>query len=112
MQDSQFGFRYSWADLQPIRPLATTAFIVQIIGAVLGWWLAPFPVFNVNIIAGGFAASFPGFLIGLLIQLCVNPVALREQSVMVRRMGLISLLFSLLVFILAPQVAQGPMQAE
>ena len=99
MKDSQFGFQYSAEDLQPVRPLFVTVIVVQVIGALLGFWLAPFPTFHANVIAGGFSASFPGFLAGLLIQHRVNPAALQDNRVMVRRMGLIALLFSLLVFV-------------
>jgi len=52
------------------------------------------------VIAGGFAASFPGFLAGLLVQRRVNSAAIGDNRVMVRRIGLIALLFSLLVFVL------------
>ncbi len=76
MKDSQFGFQYSTEDQQPIRPLFTT-----------------------NVIAGGFSASFPGFLVGLLVQRRLDPAALQDNRVMVRRMGLIALLFSLLAFV-------------
>jgi hypothetical protein len=89
MKDSQFGFQYSTEDLQPIRPLFTTTVIVQVIGALLGFWLAPFPTFQANVIAGGFSASFPGFLVGLLVQRRLDPAALQDNRVMVRRMGLI-----------------------
>jgi len=99
MKDSQFGFNYSSEDLQVVRPLFTTVVIVQVIGALLGFLLSPFPTFHANVIAGGFAASFPGFLIGLLIQRRVNSAAIPDNRVMVRRMGLIALLFSLLVFV-------------
>ena len=100
MKDSQFGFQYTREDLQPVRPLFTTMVIVQVVGALLGFLLSPFPTFNANVIAGGFAASFPGFLVGLLVQRRVNPAAIEDNRVMVRRMGLLALLFSLLVFVL------------
>jgi membrane protein YqaA with SNARE-associated domain len=75
MKDSQFGFHCTREDLEPVRPLYTTMVIVQVVGALLG------------------------FLIGLLIQRRRDSAALQDNRVMVRRIGLIALLFSLPVFV-------------
>ena len=99
VKDSQFGFQYTREDLQPVRPMYTAMVVVQLIGALSGYLLAPFPTFQANVIAGGFAASFPGYLVGLLVQQLTNPAAIGDNRVMVRRIGLIALLFSLLVFV-------------
>ena len=99
MKESQFGFQYSQEDLRPVLPLFGTMVIMQAIGALSGFLLAPFPAFQANVIAGGFVASFPGFLAGLLVQRLKNPAAIDDNRVMVRRIGLVALLFSLLVFV-------------
>jgi hypothetical protein len=99
MNESQFGFDYSWEDLKPVRPLVVVTFIVQSVGMLVGYRLAPHASLAANLFAGGALATCPGFLLGLLVQFRLDAMALRENSRMVIRIGLLSLLFSLLGFI-------------
>jgi len=99
MKESPFGFEYSWNDLGPVRPLFVAVLIAQVLGAALGLWIARFPFWFDNLWAGGALASFPGFLLGLPIQMHLRPGSLTENRVMVRRMGLIALLLSAAVFV-------------
>ena len=94
MKESPFGFEYSWEDLRPIRPLAIVTFVAQLIGMAVGLWLAKYPSWFENLWTGGAIATFPGFLPGLPVQMRVLPGSISEHSVMVRRMGLVSLLLS------------------
>jgi hypothetical protein len=100
MRESQFGFEYSWSDLKPVWPLALTVLIGQLGGAALGYYVAKNPSAFANIWAGGALATFPCFLIGILIQWLRNAAALNENRVMVRRLGLIALVLSLAVFVM------------
>lgn len=99
MRQSPFGFEYSWEDLRPVRPLFVTVIVAQIIGAVLGLWTARFPSWFDNLWCGGAFATFPGFLLGLPIQIRLRPGSLGEIRVMVRRMGLIVLLLFAAAFV-------------
>lgn len=90
MKESQFGFEYSWSDLRPIRALAVVVFGAQIIGAALGLMLPRFPRWFESMWFGGALATFPAFLIGLLVQARLKPGSLSEHKVMVRRLGLIA----------------------
>ena len=99
MRESQFGFEYSWDDLQPIRLLALTVAGSQIAGAILGLWVSVYPSWFANLWAGAALATFPSFLVGLLLQFWVNRASLSEHRVMVRRLGLIALVLSLSVFV-------------
>lgn len=100
MKESQFGFEYSWDDLKPIRPLAVTALVGQLSGAGLSLLLPTYASTFANLWAGGAVATFPSFLLGLLIQHQLNPDAIRENRTMVRRFGLVALVLSLSVFIM------------
>jgi hypothetical protein len=91
-------FEYSWEDLQAIRPLMVTSLVVQLLGAALGLWLAALPSRFMNIWTGGALATFPGFLMGMAIQVYLRPGSIGENHVMVRRRGFIALLLSLSVF--------------
>jgi hypothetical protein len=102
MRESAFGFSYSWSDLQPVRALAVTALVAQLVGAGVGVWVARYPEWFDNLWAGGAIATFPGYAIGLLIQHRVKPGSLTENLVMVRRMGLIALVLTLAGFIFPP----------
>jgi len=90
MRENQFGFEYSWSDLQPVRALAITMLIAQLVGALSGLWIARFPAWFDNLWAGGAIATFPGYAIGLLIQRNFKPGSLTENVVMVRRIGLVA----------------------
>jgi hypothetical protein len=100
MKESQFGFSYSWGDLQPVRPLFLTMLVAQVLGAAVALWLAAYPSWFDNAWTGGAAATFPGFLVGLSIQYRLRPVAVSEHRVLVRRMGLLALVFSLAAFVM------------
>ena len=100
MKESQFGFEYTWSDLKPIKPLAISVVVGQIAGAALGFYVAKYPSAFANIWAGGALATFPAFLLGLLVQLRVNRSALADHRVMVRRFGMIALLLFLAVFVM------------
>jgi len=99
MRESQFGFEYTWADLQPVRPLAVATFVAQVIGAAIGLAVSAYPSWFANLWAGGALATFPGFLLGLLLQYLLNAERIREHRVMVRRMGIIALVLTLSVFV-------------
>ena len=94
MRESQFGFQYSWADLQPIRPLAVTVLVAQV-GGLLSCLLFPrFPGWFENLWFGGALATFPGFVVGAVVQASLQPGSLGTNGVMVRRFGLVALLLS------------------
>ena len=99
MKESQFGFEYTWRDLQAIRPLTVTVYVAQIIGGISGLLLAPYVSWLGNLWAGAAIATFPSFLLGLLIQFRLDPVRIKENRVMVRRFGLVALALSLSVFV-------------
>ena len=94
MDESPFGFSYSWRDLRPVRPLFLTAMLVQLLGGEFGLWAARFPTWTEDLCTGLALATFPGFLLGLPIQVHLRPGSIVENRVMVRRMGLLALLFS------------------
>lgn len=91
MRESQFGFHYTWEDMRPVRPLIVTVVAVQILGAIAGLVASVFPSWFANLWGGAALVTFPGYLLGLLIQRQVNVERIREHIVMVRRMGLIAL---------------------
>jgi len=99
MDESQFRIEYSWEDLKPVRPLVVTLIATQLAGCLIGFWLHRYSTFAANLWAGGALATFPGFLLGLLIQLRISTAAISDNKVMVRRIGLIALLLTLLVFV-------------
>jgi hypothetical protein len=103
MRESPFGFSYSWADLAPIRPLTVTVFVAQILGAAGGLLFSSSPDNLARIWAGGALATFPGFLVGLLVQWKIRAEALSENATMVRRLGLIALLLSLAAAAMPPK---------
>jgi hypothetical protein len=95
MRESQLGFQYSWADLQPVRALAITVLVAQLAGALLGFFFAAQSSWFMRLWLGGALATFPAFLVGLAIQSRIRPGSIGENRVMVRRLGLIALLLSL-----------------
>ena len=103
MRESPFGFSYSWADLAPIRPLTMTVFFAQILGASGGLLFSSSPDNFARLWAGGALATFPGFLVGLLVQWKIRAEALSENATMVRRLGLVALLVSLVAAAMPPK---------
>ena len=95
MKESQFGFEYSWSDLQPVRALAVTVVVAQICGGLLGLFFAPQETAFVKLWFGAALATFPAFFAGLVIQAKLRPGSIGENMVMVRRLGLIAALLSL-----------------
>jgi uncharacterized membrane protein len=100
MKESPFGFQYSWEDLRPVRPLMVTVIAAQLIGAAAGLWGLKFAEWFLNLWAGGALATFPGFLAGLLVQRAIDEECLSVNRVMVRRLGLVSLVLSLSVLLM------------
>lgn len=102
MQESQSDFSCSWADLRPIRGLVVTLLVMQIVGAIAGllllghnmWWF-------LRLWFGGAVVTFPAFLVGLVIQGRLRPGSINENRVMVRRLGVISLLLTIAALLIA-----------
>jgi hypothetical protein len=98
VKESQLGFRYTWADLQPVRVLALTVAIAQGLGAFVGLW---FPVRGDHFLGlwvGAAVAILPAFLLGAALQSKLHPGSLGENRVMVRRLGMLALLFLVVGF--------------
>ncbi|WP_440224246.1 hypothetical protein ACQQ2N_03265 [Dokdonella sp. MW10] len=95
MKESQFGFSYSWRDLEPIRALSVVVLGAQVLGAALGFLLPRFSHWFESMWFGGALATFPAFLLGMFIQDRWKPGSLKEHKVMVLRLGLIAALLSL-----------------
>jgi hypothetical protein len=100
MEENQFGFEYSWADLQPIRLLMLVVISFQVAGSVLGLWVAHYSEWFSNLWAGGAIATFPGFLVGFIAQRSKDPTTISSNKVMVRRLGLVALVLFLSVLII------------
>jgi hypothetical protein len=94
MKESQFGFQYSWSDLQPVRALAVIVVGAQIAGALAGLAFPHFPRWFESLWFGAAIATFPAFLVGMAVQSRLRPGSLTENRTMVRRLGLISLFLS------------------
>ncbi len=94
MNESQFGFEYSWQDLRPVRPLFLTLLTAQFAGIALGLVAARHLPFADAAAAAGALASLPGYLLGLLVQLRAAPQRIGEHAVMVRRIGLVAAMLS------------------
>lgn len=99
MRESQFGFSYTWEDMQPVRPLIATVLVLQLLGGLSEMVASVYPSWFANLWGGGALATLPGYLLGLLIQRQVNAQRIREHIVMVRRMGLIALALTGSVFV-------------
>ena len=95
MKESQFGFEYTWADLQPVRALAVVVLCAQVIGAVLGLLPPRFPHWFESLWFGGALATFPAFLVGLGVQARLKPGSLGQNKILVRRLGLVAALLTL-----------------
>lgn len=90
MKESQFGFEYSWSDLQPVRALAVTVYAAQVMGALAGLAFPRFPGWFESLWFSAALCTFPAFIIGLVIQSKLRPGSLMENKVMVRRLGLVA----------------------
>ncbi len=100
MKESQFGFEYTWEDLRPIKPLFVTMLVFQVIGAIIGLIVIHHPTWFENLWAGGAFGTSPGFLMGLYIQSKTRKEAISENIIMVRRLGMIALIFTLVTFLM------------
>ena len=90
MKESPFGFQYTWEDIQPVRPLVITLVLTQIAGAAICLLTSPLPdAFN-NIWLGGALGTFPGYILGLLIQKRIRPKSIGKNKVLVNRLGYIA----------------------
>ena len=94
MRESRLGFSYSWADLHPVRALAVTVVAAQAIGAAIGWAVGNHDKLILSLWFGAAIATFPAFLLGLLIQSRIRAGSLSENRVMVRRLGFVALVLS------------------
>ena len=94
MKESQFGFEYTWADLQPVRALAVVVVAAQVVGGVVGLLLPRFPSWFESLFFGAAVVCFPAFLVGLVVQARWRPGSLAEHKVMVRRFGFVAAVFS------------------
>lgn len=81
MKESQFGFEYSWSDTKPIRILVVTMLIIQLSGAGTGLWISRYPSWFENLWAGTALATFPGFLLGLILQRYFRPGSIKQNGV-------------------------------
>ena len=103
MKESPFGFEYSWSDLQPVRALAVTVVVAQFVGAALGLAFAWHSSWFLKLWFGGAIATFPAFVLGLIVQSRFKPGSIGKNQVMVRRFGLIALALSV-VAVFMPQL--------
>jgi hypothetical protein len=104
MKEAQFGFEYTWADLEPIRALTVVVLAGQVAGAATGLLVPQFADWFKNLWFGGAIATLPAFLIGLVVQSRWRPGSLSEHKLMVRRLGLVAA--ALTVFAIAMPVLQ------
>jgi len=94
MRESSFGFQYTWADLEPVRPLAVTLSLVQVAGATVGLVFPLLPGWFESAWFGACVPMFPAFLVGLVVQSLRRPGSIAENGTMVRRLGLLALFLS------------------
>lgn len=95
MRESQFGFEYSWSDLQPIRPLVVIVLVAQVIGMLVGLAFSPHVTWFHRLWFGGAIATFPAFVVGVVVQSRLRPGSVGQNAVMVRRLALIAAVLSL-----------------
>lgn len=95
MKENPVEFQYSWQDLKAVRALLATVFVAQLIGAAVSLEAEPTSRWFDNFWLGGTLATFPGFLIGFLIQKGLQPESNKETKSMVQRMGLIAVILTL-----------------
>jgi hypothetical protein len=99
MKESQFGFEYSWSDMQAVRVLSRTVFTAQILGVILGFLFQRFPgEWFESVWFGAAVATFPAYLVGLVAQARCYPGSISANATMVRRLGLIALFLSTIAF--------------
>jgi len=91
MRDSGFKLSYSWEELRPVRPLFVTVLIAQAIGAAANLFLQGLVNWHDTAWLGGALATFPGFVIGLLVQGHTRPGSIASHRSMVALMGVIAL---------------------
>lgn len=103
MRESPFGFEYTWADLQPIRALVVVVLVAQVACMLVALAFAPHAHWFHRIWFGGAVATFPAFVVGLVVQSRVRPGSIRPNIIMVRRLGLIAAVLSL-VAVFMPQL--------
>ena len=106
MKETPLSFEYSWSDLKPVRVLAVTVCVAQFVGAALGFTFQRFPDWFESVWFGAALATFPAFLVGLVAQARVRPGSIAENATMVRRLGLIALLLSV-VAVAMPVLGMG-----
>jgi hypothetical protein len=107
VQESPFGFEYSWADLQPVGVLVVTVVAAQAAGGALGLAFAPHSEWFFRLWFGGAVATFPAFVVGSFIQSRMRPGSIAGNLVMVRRLGLIAAILSL-VAVFMPELGITP----
>ena len=90
MRETEFGFRYTWADLAPIRGLVAFVFVVQLVGFAVGVFVHRYPSTFDSGWHGAAIATFPSFIVGLLLQLKLNRPSVTENKRMVWHMGLVA----------------------
>lgn len=98
MRNSPIGFHYSWQDIKPVRPLFVTVLVAQAIGVFFAIANSIHTEWFDSLWAGAALATFPGYIIGLAVQSLIKASRLAENKVMVRRMGLVALVFTMAAF--------------
>jgi hypothetical protein len=98
MKESQLSFSYTWKDLKPIRLLALTVVVGQLLGAVAGIVVPRFPNWFESLWFGAALAAFPAFLIGALVQSIATPGRMSQHKVMVRRLAIVAAALSAFAF--------------
>lgn len=94
MKESTGGFKYDWAELQPVRALALVVCVGQTLGAIGGLLWARFPQAFENLWHGAALATLPAFLVGLAVQARLKPGSLRENRALLCRFALVAVLLS------------------
>jgi len=91
MDDSGFKLNYSWEDLRPVHPLFITVLIAQFAGAAASLVLHGVASWYETAWIGGALTTFPGYLIGLLVQRTARPGSIVLHRSMVIFIGVIAL---------------------
>ncbi len=91
MDDSGFKLNYFWEDLRPVHPLFITVLIAQFLGAAASLLLQGVTSWFETAWFGSALATFPGYLIGLLVQSGARPGSISLNRSMVIFMGVIAL---------------------